>query len=150
MAETKGYPLSLRTTLPAPRQRIFELLTDPDEVQRWFGPAGYTVAQIDMDARVGGSYRLTMQPPEGDAFHIAGVLTEITPVEGLAYTFAYEEPGPEDVETLVTISLDDAPGGGTELSLEQGLFATEARVVLHRGGWSDSFEKLAALISGPR
>jgi hypothetical protein len=47
----------------------------------------------------------------------------------------------------VTLSLHDAPSDGTELRLEQGVFATEARLALHHDGWSDGFEKLAALAS---
>jgi uncharacterized protein YndB with AHSA1/START domain len=147
MSKTDGFTLQLSTTLAAPRERVFELLTDPGELRRWWGPHGFTTPEIDLDLRVGGSYRFTMQPPEGAVFHIRGVFTEIAPAERLAYTFAYEEPAPNDVETLVTLSLQDSPAGGTALSLGQGAFATEARLALHHAGWSDGLEKLAALTS---
>ena len=147
MTPTPGFTLHLRTTLPAPPSRVFELLTDPSEIQRWWGPHGYTTPRIDLDLRVGGSYRFTMRPPEGEVFHLRGVFTEIAPAERLAYTFAWEEPDPDDVETLVTLTLREAGNGSTELLLEQGVFATEARFELHRGGWTDSFERLAALVA---
>ena len=86
-----------------------------------------------------------MQPPEGDAFHLAGEFREIDPPQLLAYTFRWEEPTPDDRETLVTLSLRDA-GEATELILEQGSFATEERRALHEGGWSDSFERLEAML----
>lgn len=53
---------------------------------------------------------------------------------------------PSDQETVVTLTLTDL-GGKTELALDQGPFATEARLALHRGGWSDSFDELTAIFS---
>ena len=147
MAPTPGFTLHLRITLPAPPSRVFELLTDLSEIQRWWGPHGYTTPQIDMDLRVDGTYRFTMRPPEGEDFHLRGVFTEIAPGERLAYTFAWEEPDLDDFETLVTLTLREVEDGSTELLLQQGVFATEARLELHHGGWTDSFEKLAALVA---
>jgi uncharacterized protein YndB with AHSA1/START domain len=147
MSETNGFTLQLEKTLGAPRPRVFELLTLRGELRTWWGPNGFTTPEIELDLRVGGSYRFTMQPPEGEVFHLRGVFKEIAPAERLAYTFVWEEPDPDDVETLVTLSLQDAPAGGTLLRLDQGVFATQARLALHHDGWSDSLEKLAALIS---
>jgi uncharacterized protein YndB with AHSA1/START domain len=150
MSKTNGFTLELETTLGAPRSRVFELLTSPSDLRRWWGPHGYTTSEIDLDLRVGGSYRFTMRPPDGEVFHLSGVFTAIASAERLAYTFAWEEPDPDDVETLVTLSLTDAPSGGTTLHLDQGVFATEARLALHHDGWSDALEKLNALVSEPR
>ena len=61
-------------------------------------------------------------------------------------TFAYEDPDPDDVETLVGPSLRDL-GGSTEIDFTQGTFKTEARLALHRDGWTDSFDRLEELIS---
>jgi uncharacterized protein YndB with AHSA1/START domain len=90
-----------------------------------------------------------MQPPEGEPFYLAGVFREVDPPARLAYTFAWEDPDPDDVETLVDLSFRDR-GGSTEVTLTQGPFKTEARCALHRDGWTDSFNKLEALIAaGP-
>jgi uncharacterized protein YndB with AHSA1/START domain len=94
---------------------------------------------------VGGGYRFTMQPPSGDPFHLSGEFLEIEPPGRLVYTFRYEEPDPDDRETVVALSLDDV-ADATEVSLSQGEFATEARLALHRSGWTDSWEKLRELI----
>jgi uncharacterized protein YndB with AHSA1/START domain len=101
--------------------------------------------EIDVDLRVGGGYRFTMQPPHGDRFHLAGEFLEIDPPRRLVYTFRYEEPDPDDRQTVVVLSLDEA-GQATEVSLSQGEFATEARLELHRGGWTDSLERLRETI----
>ena len=87
-----------------------------------------------------------MQPPDGDRFHVSGEFREIDPPSSLAYTFRWDEPTPDDRETLVSLTLDVA-GAGTELALRQGRFATDERLALHRGGWSDSLDTLSALLA---
>lgn len=137
--------LELRTLVQAPPERVFDALTDPGRVARWWGPAGFTMPEIELDARPGGQYRFTMQPPEGAVFHLGGEFLAVEPPARLAYTFRYGEPDPDDRETVVTLTL--APRGkGTEVALTQGDFATEARLALHREGWSDSFDRLRTLI----
>ena len=92
----------------------------------------------------GGGYRFTMQPPEGEAFHLSGRFLEIEPPSRLRYTFVWEEPHPDDRETVVILSLR-AVGDATELSLSQGDFTTEERLALHRDGWTDALAKLREL-----
>ena len=57
-----------------------------------------------------------------------------------------ETPDPDDRPNLVT--LGSALVDATEVELEQRLFATESRRDLHRDGWTDAFDRLAALLSG--
>jgi uncharacterized protein YndB with AHSA1/START domain len=140
-ATERGLVLELRSTVDSPRERIFTALTESAELPRWWGPAGYAMPEIDLDLRVGGAYRFTMQPPGGDRFHLAGEFLEIEPPRRLVYTFRYEEPDPDDRQTVVALSLAEV-GHATEVSLSQGEFATEARLELHRSGWRDSLEKL--------
>lgn len=140
-----GLLLQLRFALDAPRERIFSMLTEPVELAKWWGPRGFTIPEAELNLRMGGGYRLSMQPPDGELFHLSGEFLEIDPPSRLVYTFRWEEPTPDDRETVVTLSLD-AVGGGTEVALSQGLFATEERLSLHRGGWTDAFEKLREVI----
>ena len=76
---------------------------------------------------------------------LAACETPLDPPSRLAYTFRWDEPLPADREAVVTLSLN-AVGGATEVSLSQGEFATEERLMLHRSGWTDSFEKLRELV----
>jgi uncharacterized protein YndB with AHSA1/START domain len=148
-ARTDGLVLRLTCVLDAPRTRIFAALTEPGDLAKWWGPHGFTTPEIDLDLRVGGGYRLTMQPPEGEPFHLSGEYVEIDPPSRLVYTFRWDEPDPDDRPTVVTLSLDDV-AGNTEVSLWQGEFVTDARLALHHSGWTDSLEKLRELIeSGP-
>ena len=137
--------LELTCSLGAPRDRIFRAMTEPSALSKWWGPSGFTTPEIELDLHVGGGYRFGMQPPDGELFHLAGEFIDIDPPSVLAYTFRWEEPDPDDQETVVELSVDSV-GDRTEVSLWQGEFATEARLELHRGGWTDSFEKLRALV----
>src|SRR5262245_5691804 len=143
-APAGGFLLELQFVVDSPRERIFRSLTESAALAKWWGPRGFTMPEIDVDLRVGGGYRFTMQPPSGDRFHLVGEFLEIEPPRRLVYTFRYEEPGPDDRQTVVALSLQEA-GHATEVSLSQGEFATQARLELHRSGWTDSFEKLREL-----
>jgi uncharacterized protein YndB with AHSA1/START domain len=129
----------------APAEQVFALLTEPTELAKWWGPHGFETPDIDIDPRVGGSLRFTMQPPDGDSFHLSGEFLQIEFPSRLRFTFRWDEPVPDDRETVVELSLDSL-GGRTTVMLTQGAFATEERLDLHRRGWADSFEKLDAIL----
>lgn len=126
----RGFTLYLSRAFDAPRERIFTALTEPAELVEWWGPSGFTTPEIEVDLNVGGGYRFGMQPPDGELFHLVGRFLEIEPPSRLAYTFRWEEPDPDDRETVVRLSLKPALVDITELSLSQGQFATEARWAL--------------------
>jgi uncharacterized protein YndB with AHSA1/START domain len=135
------WTLRLERVLPVPPARVFGAFTDPEQLRQWFGPVGYTVRSLDFEVVEGEGYRLAMQPPAGDAFHIRGTFRAVEAPSRLVFTFAYEEPDPHDRETVVTLTLT-AAGSGTQLVLEQAPFMTEARLRLHRDGWTDTLERL--------
>jgi uncharacterized protein YndB with AHSA1/START domain len=137
--------LDLRCTIRARPERVFAALTEPDALSIWWGPAGFTTPEIRLDLRKGGYYRFTMQPPDGPGFHLAGEFLEISPPDLLAYTFRWEEPDPDDRETIVRLCLNRV-GNLTEVVLSQGDFATQERLTLHVSGWSESFEKLRPFV----
>lgn len=110
-------------------------------MRNWWGPAGFTVPYLQFEPVEGSEYRIAMQPPEGDVFHLRGSFRTVEPPGCLAFTFIYEEPDPDDQETLVTLTLEPI-GGGTCLILDQGPFKTAARLELHREGWTETLERL--------
>jgi uncharacterized protein YndB with AHSA1/START domain len=145
-ARSQGLLLKIERVLPAASPRVYAAFSDADELAKWWGPEGFTVPSLDFRPRVSGRYRIEMQPPDGDPFYLGGEFREVDPPTRLALTFAWEDPDPDDVETLVVLTFRDL-GESTELGLEQGPFKTEARRDLHRDGWGDSFDKLQQLIS---
>jgi uncharacterized protein YndB with AHSA1/START domain len=146
VAQSGGLTLDMKRVLPAPRSLVFSACTEPEKLAKWWGPRGFTAPSIELDVRVGGSYRIAMQPPEGELFHLSGEFLEVDPPARLAYTFRWEEPDPDDRETVVTLSLRDL-GESTEVVLAQGSFATEPRRALHENGWTDGFDRLQELMS---
>jgi uncharacterized protein YndB with AHSA1/START domain len=136
-----GLWLHLEVELSAPATAVFEALTDPQQLPEWWGPHRFTTRSIDLDLHVGGRYRFAMQPPEGERFNLQGEFLEIDAPRRLVYTFRWEEPDPDDVDTVAAISLLDL-GGSTRLIVDQGAFATEPRRELHEHGWGDSLQRL--------
>ena len=134
-------------SFPASRERVFAALTDADSLARWWGPEGFTIPELDFDPVEGRAYRIAMQPPEGDLFHLTGTFREVAPPARLALTFVWEPPAPDDRETLAVLDFEDR-SGTTEVRLEQGAFATEERRALHDDGWSQSFGRLERLLAG--
>jgi uncharacterized protein YndB with AHSA1/START domain len=145
MAEAAGLTLTMTRTLSAPRSAVWSALTDPEQLAKWWGPKGFTSPMVDFDPQVGGSYRIAMQPPEGELFHLHGEFREVDPPARLAYTFVWDPATPDDRETLVELTLqgDDER---TEVRFIQGEFATQERLELHEGGWTDGFDRLEELL----
>ena|SRR5215212_3766002 len=135
--------LELERILPAGRDRVFGAFADATQLAQWWGPAGFTIPAIDFDPRAGGSYRIEMKPPEGDPFALIGEFRSVEPPERLAFGFVWEQPDPDDVDMLVELSFENR-GESTRLALRQRPFRTEARRRLHREGWSETLDKLAA------
>ena len=146
---TAGDELALRLErdLPAPRSLVFRMHAEPDRWRRWWGPDGFSVPSIEVDLRVGGGFRIEMQPPDGDPFFLTGEFRVVDPPGRLAYTFSWENPDPDDVQTLVELSLEDLGEERTRLVVAQGPFATEARRALHTQGWTETLDRLQQLIT---
>ncbi|MFD7245777.1 SRPBCC family protein [Streptomyces massasporeus] len=140
----------LRRALDGSCPAVFRELTDPRELARWWGPDGFTIPRVESDLRPGGAYRIAMRPPEGELFYLVGEFLEVEPPERLVYTFRWEDPDPEDRETVVTLSLHDIDAAGSELVLDQGDFASERRRALHEEGWSQGLGKLGELLASQR
>jgi uncharacterized protein YndB with AHSA1/START domain len=145
-AQSGELTLEIKRVFAASPSVVSGALSASDQLAKWWGPEGFTVPTLDFNPRVGDSYRIEMQPPEGDPFYLTGEFREVDPRARLAYTFAWEDPDPDDVETLVELSLRDL-GKSTEVVLTQGPFKTEARRELHRNGWTESFDKLEQFVS---
>jgi uncharacterized protein YndB with AHSA1/START domain len=138
--------LQLKRILPAVPAVAFAAFSDANKLAKWWGPQGFSIPSVEFEPGVGAGYRIEMQPPEGDRFHLTGEFLEVDSPAFLGFTFIWEEPNPDDVETRVDLSFRDL-GGATEVALTQGPFKTEDRRALHRDGWTDSFDKLERLLA---
>jgi uncharacterized protein YndB with AHSA1/START domain len=145
MRGSNGLFLRMTRVLPDRPEEVYRAMSDPDELAKWWGPRGFTAPSVDFEPRVGNGYRIAMQPPDGDPFHLTGEFREVDPPSRLSYTFRWDPPDPDDRETLVTLSLEGR-GDETEVHLLQGEFSTVERRTLHEDGWTDCFERLEELL----
>lgn len=133
--------LTIRRTYPASRERVFRAWTDPAALRQWSCPVGMTVTDAQVDLRVGGAYRVAMQPPDESEPSVAyGTYREVEPPARLVYTWQWE--GGEMGETLVTVEFLDL-GGETEVVLTHELFPAPDVRDLHNEGWVACLEHLA-------
>ena len=128
-----------------PRGHLFQYFAESQKLAQWWGPIGFSIPGIDFTPRQGASYRIQMQPPEGEAFALTGIFRDVDAPSRLVFTFAWQPPDPDDVETVARLDFENL-GESTAVRLRQGSFATEARRNLHRAGWADSFDKLAHVL----
>jgi uncharacterized protein YndB with AHSA1/START domain len=138
--------LHLQRVIHAPPETVFAACIEPERLAEWWGPAGFTTGAIELDVREDGPYRITMQPPDADAFHLRGRFIEVDPPRRLSYTFEWEEPDPDDRKTTVTLTFLDHPEG-TKLRLDQGPFATDSRLALHTAGWTETLARLERFLT---
>jgi len=142
-------PTALRVErkFKASRERLFQALTNPAALEKWFAIGeGFTTPIAEVDLRTGGRYRLGMQPPDGTpVLIVGGVYQLIQPPDKLIFTWAWEAAGRDEPETLVTIELFDL-GDETRVILTHEQFLTPAARDQHGEGWQGCFNRLAMAI----
>lgn len=141
--------LLIERTFDASPELVYRVWTKPEHLMRWWGPKTFTVVTYDQDFRVGGAYRSVIRSPEGKDNVMLGVYREIVPGQRIVMTFRWED-GAWDVDTLVTITFEDAPGGRTRFRFHQSPFKTVAARDSHIGGWSGLLDKLAIYLEDAR
>lgn len=97
--------IRLTRIFDAPRELVFDVMTKPEHIRRWWGclGEGYSVPVCEVDLRVGGAYRFSNRTPNGELATFYGVYREITPPARLVFTEIFE-PFP-DAESVVTTEL---------------------------------------------
>ena len=100
----------LTRTFNAPRRLVWEAVTKPEHVRKWYGCSAMTLAECSIDLRVGGSYRFTMRAPDGVDHTMTGVYQDIVVPERIIHTERYETTGLITPFALVTMSLTEQAG----------------------------------------
>jgi uncharacterized protein YndB with AHSA1/START domain len=146
MSETS---LRLERTYEASPEEVFDAWTNPEVLRRWWkvDPEGSTpVAEVDL--RVGGRYRLSMEDPTGTRHTVGGEYQEVSRPKRLVYSWCWEQDNgqPGHVST-VTVEFH-ANGEQTNLVLEHtGLASSESRDQ-HAHGWNACLETLQSRVFG--
>lgn len=104
----------------APKHLVYRAYTEPDLIARWWSGERGEVTSVDVDLRVGGTWRYVMTANEGFEVAFHGEYREIEPYDRLVSTEAYEGiPNPDENATVNTMTLDEDNGRTTVTILVQ-------------------------------
>lgn len=129
----------------APAERVFRAFIDPDAMAKWLPPHGFTGRVHEMDARVGGGYRMSFTNLGNGQSHSFGcTFLELLPSERLSHTDRFDDSNlPGEMVTTITFKTVLV---GTEVNIEQAgipdLIPAEACCL----GWQESLQLLALLV----
>ena len=139
------HTIRLHRVLRAPPERLYRAFLDPDAMAKWLPPHGFTGKVHDLDARVGGGYRMSFTNfGTGTSHSFGGRYVELTPHERIRYTDKFEDPGMPG-EMQVSISLKQV-ACGTELSIVQEGVPAAIPVEFCYLGWQESLSLLAHVV----
>jgi uncharacterized protein YndB with AHSA1/START domain len=115
----------LTRVFDAPRELVYRAWTDPEHIQRWFGPKGFTCTTHAIDMRVGGMWRFDMDGPDGKRYPNRMTFLQMKAPELLV--FDHGDDSDDDSHTFrVTITFDSQRNGKTVVTL-RNLLPTKAQ-----------------------
>jgi uncharacterized protein YndB with AHSA1/START domain len=151
--------LVISRVIEAPRRRVFEAWTKPEQLVRWWGPITFTTPFCNIDLRTGGAFHYCMRSPEGRDYWGKGVYREIVEPERIVYTDSFSDEDGNLVqpakygmspdwppETLVTVTLAEHDGE-TQLTVQHGVPESVADSAGARQGWTESLDRLADYVA---
>jgi uncharacterized protein YndB with AHSA1/START domain len=126
-------------------EKIYKAFLDADAMAKWLPPNGFTGKVHQMDAKVGGTYKMSFKNfTTGNGHSFGGTYVELTPHERIRYTDKFDDPNlPGEMQTTITLKKVSC---GTDLNIEQegvpGVIPAEACYL----GWQESLAQLAKLV----
>jgi len=140
-----SHTVRLHRVLRTTPERLYRAFLDPDAMAKWLPPHGFTGKVHHLDARVGGSYRMSFTNfTTGQSHAFGGEYLELLPNERLCYTDQFDDPNlPGEMQT--TVSLRPVLGA-TELSIVQEGIPEAIPTEMCYLGWQESLTLLAKLV----
>jgi uncharacterized protein YndB with AHSA1/START domain len=138
--------VTLHRVFPAPPERVYRAFLDPDAMAKWLPPHGFTGRVLQMDARVGGGYRMQFTNfSSGQVMTFGGRYLELVPNERIVNTDAFDDPNlPGEMRNVITLK---AVSVGTELTVVQSGIPAAIPVEGCYLGWQESLQLLMLLVS---
>ena len=135
----------LHRVLAAKPEKIYRAFLDPDAMAKWLPPNGYTCNVHHMDAKVGGSYKMSFTNfTTQKSMSFGGEYRELVENERLRYTDNFDDPNlPGEIQ--VTVSLKKV-SLGTEMTIVQEGLPTVIPLEACYVGWQQSLNNLAKLV----
>ena len=140
-----AHTIHLHRVLRAPPERVYRAFLDPQAMAKWLPPNGFTGQVHEIDARVGGRYRMSFTHlATGHSHSFGGSYLELVPHERIRHTDRFDDPNLPG-EMVVTVSLR-AVSCGTELTIvQEGVPEVIPAEACHLG-WQESLALLALLV----
>ena len=140
-----NHTVRLHRVLRAPAERVYAAFLDPEAMAKWLPPHGFVGTVHEMDARVGGGYRMSFTNFGTRTSHsFGGTYVELTPHRRIRYTDRFEAPDLAG-EMQVTITLRGV-ACGTELEVVQEGVPAAIPLEPCYLGWQESLSQLAHLV----
>jgi uncharacterized protein YndB with AHSA1/START domain len=137
--------LRLSRFIKAPPQRVYDCFLDPDALAKWIPPNGFTGKVHKMEARVGGTYRMSFSTINRSwTSYFGGKYLELVPGKRIVHTDKFEDESMGKSEMTVTIELQ-AANGGTQVNIVQSGIPAGPAADGAPYGWSQSLDNLARL-----
>ena len=138
--------IRLHRVLSAKPEKVYRAFLTPDAIARWLPPYGFTCSVHEMNAQVGGKYRMSFTNfSTGNGHAFGGEYRELVPGEKIVYTDRFDDPNlPGEMRTTVTLK---AVSAGTELNIVQEGIPEAIPPDMCYLGWQDSLEQLAKLVN---
>ena len=137
--------IRLQRVLRAPPERVYRAFLDADALVKWIPPHGFTGKVHELDARVGGKYRMSFTNFSADQTHaFGGTYLELVPNEFIRHTDEFDDPNLPG-ELIVTITLKPVLCG-TEINIVQEGMPDVIPPEMCHLGWQDSLSLLALLV----
>lgn len=135
----------LYRVLRAKPQRVYRAFLDPDAMVKWLPPHGFTAKVHHMDARVGGSHKMSFTNfSTGSTQSFGGTYVELVPNERIVYTDKFDNPNlPGEMTVTITIR---ATLVGSELNITQEGIPPAIPLEFCYAGWQESLQLLAQLV----
>jgi uncharacterized protein YndB with AHSA1/START domain len=142
--------MTLTADFDASPERVWQLWSDPRQLERWWGPPTYPATVTKHDLRPGGRVEYHMTGPEGDQPHAYWEVQEVDPPHRLVVHdgFANDDGTPNDAMpgNEFTVTIEDAGGGRTRMSIESLFPSTEAMEQLIAMGMEQGLTEAAGQI----
>ena len=135
----------LQRVLRTKPEKVYRAFLEPDAMAKWLPPYGFTCTVHHMDARIGGTFRMSFRNfSTGNGHSFGGEYVELVPNERIRYTDRFEDPNLPGV-LEVTVSLKQVLGG-TELQVTQSGIPDAIPLEMCYLGWQESLAQLATLV----
>jgi len=145
MSPTDTQTIRLHRVLRSPPARLYRAFLEPAALAKWLPPHGFTATVHHLDAKVGGTYRMSFTNfSTGRGHSFGGEYLELVPDRRIRHTDEFETPGPPG-RMVTTIELRPV-SCGTELSVvQEGVPAVIPAEACYLG-WQESLQLLASLV----